>query len=185
MILNLSDEEQKIVYDIISKHVEKKVLAPLTILYKNKDYPIFNEYFYFPELKVEDRIFVLSKAVKLYSPHQANEATDLRFLALSLLLFSGKLHILKDAEMTAKAFQKYAYTEHEDEKMKMYRPTIRSMEGIDFEEKNDQFNKKFWRDIGMITPCNPMVIQFDENTEDYNGDCRITLKSTLNRSFFS
>ena len=46
LILNLSDDEQKIVYDIISKYIEKKVLAPLTIIYKNNDYPIFNEYFY-------------------------------------------------------------------------------------------------------------------------------------------
>jgi hypothetical protein len=77
MILSLSDEEQKIIYGIISKHVEKKVLAPLTILYKNKDYPIFNDFFYIPEFNVEDRISVISKAIKIYSPHQANEATDL------------------------------------------------------------------------------------------------------------
>ena len=65
MILSLSDEEQKIIYGIISKHVEKKVLAPLTILYKNKDYPIFNDFFYIPEFNVEDRISVISKAIQI------------------------------------------------------------------------------------------------------------------------
>jgi hypothetical protein len=176
MILSLSDEEQKIIYGIISKHVEKKVLAPLTILYKNKDYPIFNDFFYIPEFNVEDRISVISKAIKIYSPHQANEATDLRFLALSLLLFGGRLHISKDIESIAKAFQEYPCTDHDDKQMRMYRPTIRSLEGINFEEKNNQFIKNFWREIGMITPCNPKVIQFDENTKDYNDFIRYCKK---------
>lgn len=172
MILSLSVDEQKIIYGIITKHVEKKVLSSLTILYKNKDYPIFNDFFYIPEFKVEDRISVLSKAIKIYSPHQANEATDLRFLALSLLLFGGKLHISKDMKIIEKCFKEYSYTDHEDEKMRMYRPTIRSMEGTNFEEKDNRSTEIFWRDIGMITRCNPMAIQFDENTEDFNDFIR-------------
>jgi len=168
-IFNLEKTDQNKIYNIITNHIERKILAPLTIIYKNKDYPLFNDYFYIHEFTVENRLSILSKAVKTYYQHQSNESTDLRFLSLSLLLFCGRLHILKDMETTAKAFQEYPYTEHTNEKMKLYRPTIRSMEGTGiFEEYDVEFNKIFWRTIGMLSKCNPMIIQFDENQENFS-----------------
>lgn len=169
MILNLQENNQRIVYDIINKYVDKEVISPLTILYKTKEYPVFNDFFYIPHFKVEDRIRLLSKAIEVYSPHQSNEATDLRFLALSLLLFSKRIHVAANLDISSKVFKEYPYTDHEDEKMKMYRPSVRSMEGMGFVEDNIEFNKKFWRDIGMITPCNPMSIKFDDNSDDYEN----------------
>ena len=167
-IFTLSDDEQKSIYEIICKHVEKDVLAPLTLLYPSRLYPLFNDYFFVSHLLVEDRINVISEAIKLLSPHQSDEATDLRFLALSLMLFSGKIHIVKEMEPVVTALQEYPYTDHEDEKMRLYRPTIRSMEGaMNFEEDNTDFSSKFWRDFGMITPCNPIRIEFPENTTNY------------------
>ena len=113
LIFNLENSDQKIIYEIIANYIEKKFLSPLTILYKSKDYPLFNEYFYIHEFTVEDKLSVISKAIKTYYPHQSNEATDLRFLSLALLVFGEKLHITKDAETTAKAFKEYPYTDHE------------------------------------------------------------------------
>lgn len=168
MIFNLSEDDQRIVYEIIIKFIDKKILSPLTVIYRFSRYPIFNEYFNIPQFKVENRINILSKAIKLYSSPQSNEATDLRFLALGLLLFGKKIHLAENMGITVKAFQEYPYTDHKDEKMRMYRPTVRSLEGTDFLEKNIEFNEKFWRDIGMITSCKPMGIVFDENEDDYN-----------------
>ena len=167
MILNLPNCDQKIVYEIIINRINKKVLTPLTVLYRNSSYPLFNQFFYDSQLSVEMRLDILSKAVKLYYPPQANEATDLRFLALSSLLFSGKLH---GPQELSKTFQEYPYTDHKDEKMRIYRPSIRAMEQSSiFIEGNTAFYKKFWRDIGMITSCNPMIIKFGKNKGEFKA----------------
>lgn len=182
MILSLSHDDQKKVYEIILRFIDKKVLAPLTVLYKNRTYPIFNEYFFITHSTVESRINTLSKAIKLYSPHQSNEATDLRFLAMSLLVFNKKIHIAKGMDIVPKTFQEYPYTDHKEEKMRTYRPTIRSMEGMHFVDDNIEFTNRFWRDIGMITPCKPIRIKFDENKEDYNefiSECQKALEYVL------
>ncbi|MBK9927196.1 MAG: hypothetical protein IPP66_18155 [Anaerolineales bacterium] len=178
-IFGLSDDEQKLVYEIICRHVDKDVLAPLTILYPSRLYPLFNDYFFVSHLLVEDRINTISEAIKLFSPHQSNEATDLRFLALSLMLFGGKIHFAEGMKAAITALQEYPYTDHEDEKMRMYRPTVRSMEGMNFEEEKADFSSKFWRDFGMLTPCNPIRIEFPENTTDYKEfeeDCQKVLE---------
>jgi hypothetical protein len=179
-IFGLSDDEQKIIYEIICKHVEKDVLAPLTLLYPSRFYPLFNDYFFISYLLVEDRTNIISEAIKLFAPHQSDEATDLRFLALSLMLFSGKIQFVKGMEPVITALQEYPYTDHEDEKMRMYRPTVRSMEGgMNFGEDNTDFSSKFWRDFGMITSCNPIRIEFPENSNDYKEfttDCRKVLE---------
>lgn len=180
MIFNLSGDDQKTIYKIICKYTDKEVLAPLTLIYKSRFQPIFNEYFFISDLTVEERIQILSEAVKVYSPHQSNEATDLRFLSLSLLLFNGKIVISTEAKETAKALKEYPYTDHDDEKMRWYRPAIRSTEiGLTLEEYDTEFSYEFWREFGMITPCNPIKIEFPENTTDYKefvADCRKVLE---------
>lgn len=181
-ILSLSDGEQKSIYEIICRNVDKDVLAPLTILYPNRLYPTFNEFFFVSHLLVEDRINTISETIKVFSPHQSDEATDLRFLSLCLLLFSGKFVFMEGLESIT-AFTEYPYTDHDDEKMKMYRPTVRSTEGaIRFMEDNSDFSSKFWRDIGMITPCNPFKIDFPKNATDFKeftADCRKVLEYVL------
>lgn len=180
-ILCLSYSEQKLIYEIICKHVEKDVLAPLTLFYPSRLYPIFNEYFFISYLLVEDRITIISEAIELFSPHQSDEATDLRFLALSLLLFHRKLIFMEGMEATITVFKEYPFTDHEDEKMKLFRPIVRSTEGAMNlgEENSTDFSSEFWRDLGMITPCNPMKLEFPENTTDYKefiSDCRKALE---------
>ncbi len=176
-ILNLSEDEQKKLYQIIIKHIDSTVLAPLTILYRDKAHPIFNEYFYNPQLSVENRIGIISEAVKLYMPHQSNEATDLRYLTMCLQLFGGKIHVADGLNVTGKALKEYPISEHEDEIMRSYRPCIRAMEGNDFDLSDEDkfFSSNFWKDIGMVTPCKPMLIKFDENSEDFSEfikDCQ-------------
>ena len=179
-ILELSNDEQRTIYEIICNHVEKDVLAPLTLLYPIRLYPIFNEYFFVSNLMVEDRINTISDAIELFSPHQSDEATDLRFLVLALMIFRGNLKFVKGMESVITALQEYPYTNHEDEKMRSYRPTVRSMEGgMNFGEDNNDFSSRFWRDFGMITPCKPIRIDFPENATDYKeftNDCRKALE---------
>lgn len=183
MIFNLSNHDQETVYRIICKYVNKEVLAPLTVIYKRRLKPIFSEFFFITHLTVEDRIQILSESVKLYSPHQSNEATDLRFLALSLLLFNGKIVFSTEVKDTIKAFREYPYTDHDDEKMRLYRPAIRSTEiSMTIEEYDIDFSREFWRELGMMTLCNPIYMEFPENTIDYAEfvtDCRKVLEYVL------
>ena len=182
LIFGLSSYDQRKVYEILNNFIDKEIIAPLTLIYKRKYYPIFNEYYFISHLSVNERLELLSKAVEIYSPHQSNEATDLRFLAMSLLLFRGKLSFMKGTEMAMTAFQEYAYTDHDDEKMKWYRPAIRSAEGGiggTFDEYDNDFSSNFWKDLGMITQCNPMGIEYPKNTDDYDEfliDCRKALE---------
>lgn len=173
---SLPNDQQEIIYEIIAKYADKEVLSPLTILYPRRFYPIFNDFFFVSHKLVEDRIQKITQAIELFSPHQSNEATDLRFLTLCLMLFRGKIAIFKDLEI-ANVFNEYPYTDHENELMRIYRPAIRSIEGItfDLEDKNNNFSMNFWKDIGMITPCNPKKFEFPLNETNYNefiNDCQ-------------
>ena len=180
MIFSLPNDDQKTIYKIICKHIDKEVLAPLTLIYKSRFQPIFNEYFFVSHITVEERIQILAEAVKVYSPHQSNEATDLRFLSLSLLLFNGKIVISTEAKETITALKEYPYTDHDEEKMRWYRPAVRSTEiGMTLDEYNAEFSYEFWKEFGMITPCNPIKLEFPENATDYKeftSDCRKVLE---------
>ncbi|MUL36586.1 DUF5677 domain-containing protein [Gloeocapsopsis dulcis] len=166
-ILELPYDEQASVFQIILEQVEPFVLSPLTVLYRARDYPQFNEAFNVPEINFEVRLKQLTNAIEIYSPHQSNEATDLRFLTLELHIFAGRIHISKDAPNALEALSIYPYTSHDDERMKMYRPTIRAMEGSFGENEDGEFTSEFWKKIGMITRCNPTRIMHDENTFNY------------------
>jgi len=127
IILSLSDAEQKSIYKIICNNIDSKILAPLTAIYTNTKYPIFNEYFNFINIPINNRIDAIGKAVELYYYHQSNEATDLRFVAMSMMIFQGKICFPRDASMEDKLIN-YAYIEHSDERMRQCRPFIRSIE---------------------------------------------------------
>ncbi|TGL35933.1 hypothetical protein EHQ52_03975 [Leptospira koniambonensis] len=169
-ILSLPTEEQKEIYKIIRLHVGPELLAPLTILLSREDYPIFNEYFYVTELTYEHRLQVILHAIEEFSPHQSNEATDLRFLTIMFLVSQNKINISYDSEILTKAILEYPLLSHEEEIMRSYRPAIRSLEGTtSMMASNNIFSEKFWRKIGMITRCNPMSLVHKFDTEDYES----------------
>jgi hypothetical protein len=64
--------------------------------------------------------------------------------------------------------------------MEAHRAVIRSTEtGMNIDAYDIKFSYKFWRDFGMITPCNPLKIEFQENANDYSefvDDCRKILE---------
>jgi Family of unknown function (DUF5677) len=166
-ILGLSCEQKKSVFQIIFNEIDPHVLSPLTVLYRAKDHPEFNEVFNVPEIRFEVRIKQLVDAVKIYSPHQSNEATDLRFWAIIPHLFSGKIRLPNNLPNVVEALKNYSCTSHDNEKMEMYRPFIRSIDGLPDANKNDKFTSEFWKEIGMITKCELIRIAHGENEFDY------------------
>lgn len=168
IILSLFETEQEEIYKIICNNINPKYLAPLTAIYRNSKHQVFNKYFNFPDMSIGNRIDSLDSAVKMYYNHQSYEATDLRFVVLSMMIFQDKLRVHKGSSLP-EVFENYPYTNHDDEKMKMYRPSIRSTEMIDFENQlNQDFINNFWKEIGLKTECKPLIIGF--NKEEDNMD---------------
>jgi len=116
---------------------------------------------------VNNRIIKIKQIIEHYYFHQSNQATDIRFLALSLQLFSGKLYIKQGLDRTIEALKKYPYTSHEDEKMKFYRPAVRSLEGMVIGEdtKNQVFLNDFWKELGMMSTCNLKHIKYEDDED--------------------
>jgi hypothetical protein len=82
-------------------------------------------------------------------------------------LFRGKIKVFKDLEVLPKAIKEYPYIDHDDERMRLYRPSIRSMEISVPGEENHEFSEIFWKDIGMMTFCDPYGMRYEENEENY------------------
>jgi hypothetical protein len=161
-ILSLTSEKQEKIYQKILEHVEKSVIAPLTAIINADNYPIFYKYFNDNTMLIEKRIGIIRETIRKLWDHQSNESTDVRYLALSLLLFNNRLHIGPETEDTAKALACYSKIEHDDEHMRIYRPIVRSMEGIDFEQTEYSFSEYFWREISMLDKCDLYYIEFDK-----------------------
>ncbi len=167
IILSLSISEQEKIYKIIINEVNSKILAPLSVIYRYIHYPTFNKFFNVHDMFLKERIVILNDAIKRYYMHQSDEATDLRFVILFMMVFQKKLHLPK--EMAESLFE-YPYISHEDEKMKSTRPMIRATEMTDISNsKNKKFINYFWKEIGLKIDCSTIVIGFknEESIVDY------------------
>ncbi|SIS04185.1 hypothetical protein SAMN05878482_11077 [Peribacillus simplex] len=166
MIFSLSKEKQDEIYKIICNFINPSILSPLTILYRGEQHKVFNHYFYDNSQTVEDRISTLRSSVKMFYNHQSNDTTDLRYLSICLPLFKGMVRLSEGVGMTIESIKNYSKTDHEDERMRFYRPSIRSFEVIDMEENDDEFISYFWRELGLCTDCSPLYIDHPEHVYD-------------------
>lgn len=164
-ILNLSLDKQEKVFKIICNYIDPNVLAPLTIVFRTKENDLFSKYFYDRAQTVDQRISVIKDIIRKCFDHQSNQATDLRYLCIGFLFFKGKVHA---TGMTVEAIKNYSKTDHKDEKMKIYRPSIRSFEGLgmDIDETNANFISYFWEELGLVTDCSPHYIKFTQHKEE-------------------
>jgi len=167
IILSLGEKKQEEIYKIICNEINPKYLAALTAIYKNSNYPIFNKYFNFLNIPISERIDTLSTAIKLYYFHQSNEAADLRFVILSMLIFQDKLRVHKGS-ILSEAFENYPYFNHDNEKMRIYRPLIRNSEMVKIESSSNKiFIDSFWKEIGLKTNCTLTGYETNEKEMDY------------------
>jgi len=85
-----------------------------------------------------------------------------------MMIFQGKLHIHEKSTLP-EALTNYAYTKHNDEKMKLYRSAIRATEMMDIDySPNKIFIDFFWREIGLKIDCSPIIMGFKkEDIMDY------------------
>lgn len=168
-ILSLDDIQQINIFRIICAQTSPKCLSPLTVIYRNSKYPVFNEYFNVCQITFEDRLNLINKAIKLYYDHQSDSATDLRYTISAMMIFQKKLHIAPNCSKIAEAIQSYPLTNHDDEKMKSYRPAIRTLEMNDFgEDQNITFIEQFWTEISLKNECQPTIIRQETSMTEIN-----------------
>ncbi len=164
-IINLEADIQKKFYDCIISIGAKKALVPLTIFLTASKTPVFAEYFYCPDVSVEDRCETIIDVMRDIMGHQTNESTDIRFVALYFHLLSGKMHLPKDQ---VESLTSYPTHKHTDEIMRMIRPSVRSLESmiLTFQNADSDYLSVFWRCISEMTDCSIFVIEFPEENRN-------------------
>jgi len=160
-ILSLSEEKQIRVYEEICNNIETSILCPLTLIIDYNSYPSFYRFFYNPSMNVKEKLDRIRGLVRKIFNHQSNEATDIRFLAVSILLLKGRICFHPEVQNSIEAFQKYAQTNHNDPVMRLYRPTIRAFEIAIETDYTSSFSKAFWIELGDMDLCNPFYVEFD------------------------
>ena len=141
MILNLSDEIQDDLYNHIKSIIDIQVLSPLTIVLTFSEYPVFSSQFC-SSLSIEDRLKAIDNVMSKTHSHQSELSTDIRFLVVAYLFNTDRLHLTRE---TAELIVQYQNRSHEDEIMRMIRPTIRACEvgipdNINSHYLNSQYN---------------------------------------------
>ncbi len=164
-ILKLSANVQKQFYSYIVSIGVKKALAPLTIFLTVTKAPAFSEKLFCSELSVEERCDILIETMREIMDHQSNESTDIRFIALYFNILSGKVHLPKEQ---IKLLVSYPSLNHDNEIMRVARPTVRSMEMmiLTFEIPDSDYLQNFWRCISEMTECSIFAIKFPEENRD-------------------
>ena len=135
-ILSKDDSTRSELFDIITSEVDSTVLAPLTSVI-DYDYDcLFYKRFYIPGLEYNKRI------------------SDLKYIAIIPKILSGRIHLPNDSP-TVDAVLHYGNTAHDEEIMRIYRPAIRSLEGV-IDLPNEQVNEwvsHFWNVTARVTAC--------------------------------
>lgn len=171
-ILNSCESTQKTIYEIIQKHIEKNVLYPLTLVVDEGVSQTFFRFFNIPMLSVEERINKLQTVTKKYNVQDSHEATDLRYLALIPMILTGKLHCPSNSPVMD-ALLHYGTTDHSEEIMRMYRPSIRSTEGaLSGMPGGDEgaFVRLFWTKMRCLTEnvLHALIYEKGETKMDYH-----------------
>lgn len=161
VLLEESNERKHIAFKILTKYIEADVLAPLTLIYRAEQYPIFNEYFYNIHFMIGDRINAIIDVMSKYQFKDSKDTTDIKYMITLNMIVNDKIRFTSGAPVAAEAFREYPKTEHTDEKMELYRPAIRSIEEMDLEEQNTGFLDYTKKEISQITECNPVILKYE------------------------
>lgn len=162
-ILLLDPKRQNTFYNIVCHYIDRSILSPLTVILQNEEHALFHEFFMESELNTKSKLEVLQRVIKNNLFHQTHEATDIRFIVIWFYICSKKIYFAQDMESTT-ALSEYHKTPHDDPKMRLYRSLIRSTEmGLRFQEKeNNEFCFLFWNNFGLLTSCQPFIINYAE-----------------------
>lgn len=164
-VLSLKYPIQVSFYKQVLSIVSKDTIAPLTLLLTQSKYPVFAEFFCAPTLDIKQRHDAIVGTMQNLMDHQTHEATDIRFVVLYFGLMSCRLNIPKEE---GTLLLEYPTLDHADEKMRMIRPMIRSMEmmSLHFETISKDYIAHFWKGISKMTDCSLYTMHFTNEDRD-------------------
>lgn len=176
-ILELSQDIQNEFYKYILDTIDDCVLSPLTIIFTYSNFDSFAANFCLPQFTIEERILRLSTMLKKASDHQSCFSTDVRFIVLYFELLSGKVKL---PEETLNLILDYPNLSHDDVKMRIIRPTVRSTEMAlnGMEENNDNYINIFWESVSRMSDCELFYIRIEEDIPD-TKECLDRTKNIL------
>lgn len=176
-ILSKDDGFKSVIFDIIKSEIDPIVLAPLTAVIDNDYDHLFYDFFYSPGFDYKKRIDTLESVTRKYISPDSNETTDLRFLAIIPQMLSGHLRIPHNSP-AADAVLHYGNTSHDEEIMRTYRPSVRSLEGV-LNLPNEQISDlviHFWDVTSRATDCKLFSITYGKGKTDM--DYRLFIEKT-------
>lgn len=164
-ILRFSKDDQLKLFSYISQVAGKDSLNPLTLIYTYSDFKHFARTFVCTNVTPDIRRMKINSVLEKAYNHQSEFATDIRFIVLFFSMMTGNFSMPKEQ---IDLLLEYPLLDHENEKMRLIRPTIRSMELIvlNFETPNQEYLSFFWERISTMSDCELFTINWPENSEN-------------------
>ena len=162
-IFGLSEQQQKIYWSTVTRHVERNILMPLTVVITPDVNEIFYDFFFDFSMNVDDNIAELLDIIKETNGFHDELSTDICFIVDWFYVLNGKLHFSSNISILPTALKEYYKHNHVDEAMRTYRPIIRStFQGLCNLDCSKEFSQKLWNVLGRISDCNPLAMVWSE-----------------------
>lgn len=176
-ILKLDSEKQNELYDYILNVTDVPILTPLTTIFTYSSYPSFASKFQ-TKRTIKEKIETINSVMKKTSDHQSHFSTDIRFLVLYFNILSGKLKMPREM---LDLLLEYPNLSHDDEKMRMIRPMVRSAEitPIDIDPYDADYLDVFWEGVSRMSDCELFYINLMGDlpeTEDFMNQVKTVLQ---------
>ncbi len=176
-ILNFETEKQTKLFNFLLTVIDAQVLSPLTTIFTYSNFPVFSSKFQ-SNMSVDERVETINSVMEETSDHQSYLSTDVRFIIVYFVVLSGKLQMQRES-MTM--LLEYPTLSHEDERMRMIRPTVRSMEML--QNEIDPFDGKyldfFWEAVSRMSDCKLFYIDMSSelpDTKEYMSRVKVILE---------
>ncbi|QJC98379.1 hypothetical protein HC660_39320 [Bacillus mojavensis] len=171
LVFSLSNEKQKVFYNLLDELQVIESLGPLSLVFQNQS-PEFLQSIKGYNSSIQKRIKQLNIILKELSDQHSNLSTDIRFLIVYKYMLSGKLQVL-DNSIFPEIISRYPYISHDEPEMQLYRPNIRTLEmGISTSfPKNFKFVSDFWKRVSLLTDCEVFYVN-TETTKDESIDLK-------------
>ncbi len=160
---NLSKEKQSVFYNILDRNIDKDTLAPLTIIIDSEKYPFFFKHYVNPAITISEKISTIMRVVENNMNMHDEGVSDICFIVLWFMVVNEKLVLGYNMPGIGEALKNYHHCKHSDAKMRMYRPAIRAtFQAISQLNPNIDFCVSLWSRLAQITPCKPLIINFEK-----------------------
>lgn len=178
-VLSLNEQNQAMWYTTINTYVPRRIIAPLSLIFTSHSQPLFFDHYCLPQAPIEEKIDKLMDVIDKNLSFHSNNVTDVCFIVCWFHATSGHLAISIDCETIIDSLCEYPKHSHNDEIMRMFRPSIRAMiQGLGM-HLDSTFSYNFWNNVAQITSCKPMIINYSQEDVKLNTIYYTDVKKVL------